>query len=216
MAHTNETTNYELPIFLGTDKPSWLNDFNGAMTAIDTQMKANADAASDAYTKADGADGAVTALAGRVTTAEDDIDTLEGKVSTLEGDIPDLEGAIDHAEYLAQVGAADTFTFWGAAGFLSGDRKKAYFDVYLPKIKQTGVSYDLDLVTCTILIAAHDGHIDGNTAKNYLNEPVTLSCQLVTENQVRISIEKSEAFIATYGNCPIYAHGTITFTVGRA
>ena len=216
MAHTNETTNYELPIFLGTDKPSWLNDFNGAMTDIDTQMKANADAAAAAYNKADGADGAVTALAGRVTTAEDDIDTLEGKVSTLEGDIPDLQGAIAHAEYLGQVGAPDSFSFWGAAGFLSGDKKKAYFDIYLPKSKETGVSYTANLNTITILIAAHDGHIDGNTAKNYKNEPVTLSCQLVTENQVRISIEKSEAFNATYGNCPIYAHGTIALDISRA
>lgn len=216
MAHTNETTNYDLPIFTGTDKPSWLNDFNGAMTNIDTQMKANADAASAAYTKAEGADGAVTTLSGRVTTAEGDIDTLEGKVSTLEGDIPDLELAIAHAEYLGQVGAADTFTFWGAAGFLSGDRKKAHFDVYLPKIKQTGVAYGVDLTTINILIAASDGHIDGNNAKNYKNEPVALSCQLVTENQVRITIEKPEAFNATYGNCPIYAHGTITITIVRS
>ena len=216
MAHTNETTNYELPIFLGTDKPSWLNDFNEAMTDIDTQMKANADAAAAAYNKADGADRAVTALSGRVTTAEDDIDTLEGKVSTLEGDIPALEDAIAHAEYLAQAGPADSFSFWGAAGFLSGDKKKAYFDIYLPKAKQTGVSYDVQLNTITILIAASDGHIDGNNAVNYKNEPVTLSCQLVTENQVRISIEKSSAFNATYGNCPIYAHGTIAIDVYKA
>lgn len=216
MAHTNSTTNYDLPIFLGTDKPSWLNDFNGAMTDIDTQMKANAVAAAAAYNKADGADGAVTALSGRVTTAEDDIDILEGKVSTLEGDIPALEEAIAHAEYLAQAGPVDSFSFWGAAGFLSGDKKKAYFDVYLPKIKQRGVSYDVLLNTITILIAASDGHIDGNNAVNYKNEPVTLSCQLVTENQVRISIEKSTAFNATYGNCPIYAHGTIAIDVYRA
>ena len=44
MSATNHTTNYNLPIFVGTDKPAWLVDFNGAMTTIDTQMKANADA----------------------------------------------------------------------------------------------------------------------------------------------------------------------------
>lgn len=216
MAHTNETTNYDLPIFTGTDKPSWLNDFNGAMTDIDTQMKANADAAAAAYNKADGADGAVTALSGRVAIAEGDIDTLEGNVASISGQLAGFNNAIAHAEYLGQVGAADSFSFWGAAGFLSGDRKKAYFDVYLPKIKQTGVAYGVDLTTINILIAASDGHIDGNNAKNYKNEPVNLSCQLVTENQVRITIEKSEAFNATYGNCPIYAHGTIAIAIGRA
>lgn len=44
MSATNTTTNYSLPIFIGSDKPSWLADFNGAMNAIDAQMKVNADA----------------------------------------------------------------------------------------------------------------------------------------------------------------------------
>lgn len=42
MAHTNSTTNYELPQFIGTDKPAWLSDFNGAMNTIDGVMKTNA------------------------------------------------------------------------------------------------------------------------------------------------------------------------------
>ena len=52
MSHTNSTPNYNLPQFAGTDKPTWLNDFNGAMSAIDTQMKANADSATQANTNA--------------------------------------------------------------------------------------------------------------------------------------------------------------------
>lgn len=44
MSATNTTTNYGLPIFIGSDKPAWLVDFNGAMNAIDAQMKINADA----------------------------------------------------------------------------------------------------------------------------------------------------------------------------
>lgn len=43
MGYTNSTTNYHLPQFIGTDKPSWLGDVNAAMNAIDTQMKVNAD-----------------------------------------------------------------------------------------------------------------------------------------------------------------------------
>lgn len=38
MSATNKTANYELPKFVGTDKPSWLTDFNGAMTKIDTAL----------------------------------------------------------------------------------------------------------------------------------------------------------------------------------
>lgn len=43
MAATNTTTNYNLPIFVSTDKFE-MSDWNNAMTAIDTQMKAMADA----------------------------------------------------------------------------------------------------------------------------------------------------------------------------
>ena len=48
MSATNTTANYNLPIFVGTDKPAWLVDFNGAMNAIDAQMKINADNAANA------------------------------------------------------------------------------------------------------------------------------------------------------------------------
>ena len=57
MSSTNKTTNYELSQFLGSDKPAWLVDYNGDMLKIDTQMKANADAATAAQTKANTADG---------------------------------------------------------------------------------------------------------------------------------------------------------------
>lgn len=36
MSATNKTTYLELPQFIGTDVPSWLGDFNGAMEKIDT------------------------------------------------------------------------------------------------------------------------------------------------------------------------------------
>lgn len=36
MSHTNNTSFLNLPLFIGTDKPAWLTDFNSAMQAIDT------------------------------------------------------------------------------------------------------------------------------------------------------------------------------------
>lgn len=44
MSSTNKTTNYELSQFIGTDKPTFLGDYNGDMSKIDTQMKTNATA----------------------------------------------------------------------------------------------------------------------------------------------------------------------------
>lgn len=76
MSHTNTTANYNLPQFVGTDKPSWLTDVNGAMSSIDTQMKANADANTTTA-------GDLTTLAGRVTTAEGNITTQGSTLSTV-------------------------------------------------------------------------------------------------------------------------------------
>lgn len=53
MAHTNQTPNYELTQFLGTDKPAWLVDYNGDMEKIDLGMKAAQDVADAAKEEAD-------------------------------------------------------------------------------------------------------------------------------------------------------------------
>lgn len=38
MSATNATTNYGLPIFIGSDIPSWLIDWNNTMTQLDTAI----------------------------------------------------------------------------------------------------------------------------------------------------------------------------------
>lgn len=76
MSHTNTTANYNLPQFTGTDKPSWLTDVNGAMTSIDTQMKANADANTTTA-------GDLSTLAVRVTTAEENITSQGSTLQTV-------------------------------------------------------------------------------------------------------------------------------------
>ena len=44
MTATNHTANYNLSQFTGTDRPTWIGDYNGDMTKIDVQLKKNADA----------------------------------------------------------------------------------------------------------------------------------------------------------------------------
>ena len=75
MASTNKTTNYELSQYVGSDKPSYLGDYNSDMSKIDAGMKANADlfekfnlnptqynynSASITYTGCTGVDGSIT------------------------------------------------------------------------------------------------------------------------------------------------------------
>lgn len=52
MSSTNKTLHYNLPQFIGSDIPTWLGDFNSAMTAIDSGINAAASSASGAATTA--------------------------------------------------------------------------------------------------------------------------------------------------------------------
>lgn len=62
MAATNRTDNYNLPIFISTDIPTWLGDWNSTMRSLDSAVKAvdtlatnlgsSKANASDVYTKA--------------------------------------------------------------------------------------------------------------------------------------------------------------------
>lgn len=52
MSSTNKTEHYNLPQFIGSDIPTWLGDFNSAMTAIDSGINAAATSASGAGTTA--------------------------------------------------------------------------------------------------------------------------------------------------------------------
>lgn len=38
MSHSNQTPNIGLPLFIANDKPTWLSDWNGAMTTLDTDI----------------------------------------------------------------------------------------------------------------------------------------------------------------------------------
>lgn len=75
MGHTNQTANYNLPQFVGTDKPSWLGDINDAFAAIDTAIAA---AASEAST----ADGKADALTTTVSGHTIQIGTLQNTVTS--------------------------------------------------------------------------------------------------------------------------------------
>lgn len=77
MSHTNQTPNYHLPQFIGTDKPAWLVDFNQAMSDIDTQMKANETASGTAEADAQSALSGVSALNSQVGGIQTSVTALE-------------------------------------------------------------------------------------------------------------------------------------------
>lgn len=121
MAHTNETVNYHLSQFVGTDIPNPLVDYNGDMEKIDTAIKNVADSAvseggritaletqngSEVLTTTaqtlSGAvneiDGEVGALDTRLATAEGKITTDEGILASAVGNISTLSGKVSTLE----------------------------------------------------------------------------------------------------------------------
>lgn len=90
MSATNATTNYSLPLFIGTDKPAWLVDWNGAMTDIDAQMKVNATAILANETAISGLSTTVSAhttsistISGQITTLTTGLNTAQGNINTI-------------------------------------------------------------------------------------------------------------------------------------
>lgn len=84
MSSTNKTTNYNLSQYIGTDKPTYLGDYNGDMLKIDNQMKANADSASNAKSAA----GTAQAVAEK---ASKDVQSLNDSVTANSEDIASLK-----------------------------------------------------------------------------------------------------------------------------
>lgn len=84
MSSTNKTTNYKLSQYIGTDKPTYLGDYNGDMLKIDNQMKVNSDSASNATSAA----GAAQAVADK---ASKDVKALNDSVTANSEDIASLK-----------------------------------------------------------------------------------------------------------------------------
>lgn len=89
MTATNHTGNYNLSQFTGTDRPTWLGDYNGDMTKIDVQLKKNADDIATAT-----AGGLKTVTHTTDLTGNGTADSPLGVANTIakKTDIPDMSG----------------------------------------------------------------------------------------------------------------------------
>lgn len=82
MSSTNKTTNYELSQFVGSDKPTWLGDYNSDMGKIDIQMKTNENNVVNAQTTADTALSNATNAQTTADRAETTANTADTNAST--------------------------------------------------------------------------------------------------------------------------------------
>lgn len=104
MSSTNKTTNYGLSQYIGTDKPTYLGDYNSDMSKIDTQMKVNAgavanavSAAGSAQTIAEEASSKVDTLNRSVTANSEDIASIKTKDTQQDSTIQNVSNTASSA-----------------------------------------------------------------------------------------------------------------------
>lgn len=116
MGSTNKTTNYELSQFIGTDKPAWLQDYNGDMQKIDTGIH-------NAKTAADNAALAASAAQDDATSALSGVSSLNTEVGNIQRDLGNAEGNINTINSLIGNGTPTTTdqTIIGAINELHDD-----------------------------------------------------------------------------------------------
>ena len=110
MSATNKTLNYELPIFIDTDKPSWLGDWNGTMTKIDNSIKTVDGVAESGVTTANEAlttaEGAVTTAGNALTASGEAKDSATNAISVANNASLLAGGAVDNANEAKAVSEA--------------------------------------------------------------------------------------------------------------
>lgn len=152
MAHTNSTTNYELSQFIGTDKPTFLGDYNGDMQKIDAAIKASKDTADGASTTANAASALATSASETATTAASAaasadanattaLNTANGATTTANSALSTANSAASTATSAAETAsAADTkatnaataqgTSYTAPAGSLATNVKEALDEIY--------------------------------------------------------------------------------------
>lgn len=123
MSSTNKTTNYELSQYIGSDKPTYLGDYNSDMLKIDAQMKINADGittvdakattagtnASTALTNAGTAQTTAESAQSTANTANTTATSALAKANSNETKITNLESAFNLNDITQYLGANMTF-----------------------------------------------------------------------------------------------------------
>lgn len=83
MSSTNKTTYYDLSQYIGTDKPTYLGDYNSDMSKIDGAIHSVQETATTANQTAGSADA-------KVTLANQSVESLKGRVGVIEGNVSNL------------------------------------------------------------------------------------------------------------------------------
>ena len=221
MASTNKTTNYELSQFLGTDKPSWLGDYNSDMSKIDAAVHTVAGTATGADGKADANATAIGTLSSLTTDAKTNLVAAVNEVDSHADSATTTAGqALSSATTAAtNAGLAQTAVANLAAKF---DLTPASLTVSCPQVTPTASGTS---VTCAkntdgslckiygrIRLPAYNGYCSITTSDTGLRPATAIT---ITGAGFRIARTSSgsDIFSISY---TINTNGTITMSVNNA
>lgn len=88
MSATNHTTNYNLPIFVEQDIPTWLGDWNTTMNTIDQSLQNIKESSESAVNKA--------YVDEKIKTVENEISTLNKTVTSINKTLSTLEANVNN------------------------------------------------------------------------------------------------------------------------
>lgn len=97
MSSTNKTPNIQLSQFIGTDKPSWLSDYNSDMLKIDTAVGNSETGVSDAKAAANNALTIANQASTKGDTNASNIATINGQIETINQNITTVQGIANTA-----------------------------------------------------------------------------------------------------------------------
>ena len=98
MSATNSTPTIGLPLFIGTDKPAWLVDFNGAMNAIDSAIATLQTAEGGTAASLASLAQSVEALSGTVSQHTTSLQTITTAVAGNTGSINTINSLIGNGQ----------------------------------------------------------------------------------------------------------------------
>lgn len=202
MSSTNKTTNYELSQFIGSDKPAWLVDYNGDMSKIDNQMKANADAAASAASQASSAGTAASGAADGVQALNTQINGAGG----LAADVVTAQGNINTINSLIGTGEPTTQdkTLIGAINELAGEMPSP-----VTSLPASSITY----VNTTSGLTADDVQeaIDEVVAALPSAGAVELQSGTLTAGQTSVVLTFAEQTIGTNTLIDVYVDGGLNY-----
>ena len=195
MASTNKTTHYDLPQWIGTDKPTFLGDLNGAFSTIDTQLYT-------AVTNAENANNNASSAAGAVSNMQNDVNNLKTWQTTASSAISGLQNSV--TGLTPNVGQTNTLVT-GLGTFLQGS---------IPVINENNTKERLITIGSLKLLnifGSLDITYDGTPNASQVNETMN---GLVLQNLFsKYSINTGRSFYMV-GNCYAYtSNGSQIFTI---